>query len=316
MIEDRFRRDDDWSISESSLEPGEKLVASPYRKKLFLAIFLIMPVSFFVVYLWVEQKSLTFSANEVYKLQQEVVISQDKAKVATSQLDSALAEIQRLESDLDATKKEVVISQDTAEAATSQLDSALAEIQRLESDLDATKKEVVISQDTAEAATSQLDSALAEIQRLESDLDATKKEVVISQDTAEAATSQLDSALAETQRLESELTEYSPVESGTFTFLFGAPLAEGPLKTKTKLVSFPFTRSAAPVVNDEIISDTIVPVFRSYPTVKQLHNPKWKWKNLAGYLNPQTELLVLKVIEVDGTFWVEACIVAGEDCGN
>ena len=254
MIEDRFRRDDDWSISESSLEPGGKLVASPYRKKmqLFLAIFLIMSVSFFAVYLWLEEQSLNFAANEVYKL-----------------------------------KREVALSQDIVEAVTSERDSALAEIERLESELDATENEVVVIQDTIEAVTSERDSALAEIERLESEL-------------AEGF----------------EKTLYSPVESGTFTFMFGARLAEGPVTTKTKLFSFPFTRSAAPLVDGRIISDTIVPVFRSYPTVKQLNTIKWKRKNLAGYLNPQTELLVLKVIEVGDAFWVEACIVAGEDCGN
>ena len=109
---------------------------------------------------------------------------------------------------------------------------------------------------------------------------------------------------------------YSPVKSGTVTFLFGARLAEGPVATKTKVFSFPFTRFAAPPVDVRINSDIIVPVFRSYPTVKQLNSIKWKRKNLAGYLNPQTELLVLKVIEVGDAFWVEACIVAGEDCGN
>lgn len=173
----------------------------------------------------------------------------------------------------------------------------------------------VATQTENEQLVDALDAASVEIASLQSELLQSRNEL-------ETAIAEQDAAAAQIQELSTELasrpeqTAYSPVESGTVAFLFGTRLAVAETGEEQTVQSFAFTRSAVPLEGVRINSDTIVPAYSSYPTVGQSQSIRWKRRSLVGYLNPETELLVLQVIEVGDAYWIEACLVSGQDCGN
>ncbi len=148
-----------------------------------------------------------------------------------------------------------------------------------------------------------------------------RSQLLASESSIAALKTQNDATAEELQRLTAELSgrpeapEFLPIKSGTVAFPFGTRIAARTDTSNDLVDSFAFTRSAVPTENVRINSDTIIPAFRSYPTVRQSQSISWKRQNLVGYLEPETELLVLQVIETGETYWIEACIVSGDDCG-
>lgn len=172
------------------------------------------------------------------------------------------------------------------------------------------------------ATQTEIEQLVAALDAARDDVEALQSELLQSRNELENLLEERDAALAQNQELSTELADrpeqsaYSPVKSGTVAFLFGTKLAVGEADQEPKVQSFSFTRSAVPLKGVRINSDTIVPAYSSYPTVGQSQSIRWKRRNLIGYLNPGTELLVLQVIEVGNAFWIEACLVSGQDCDN
>jgi len=148
-----------------------------------------------------------------------------------------------------------------------------------------------------------------------------RSQLLSSESSIATLKAQNDEAAEQLQRLTAEISdrpeapEFLPIKSGTVAFPFGTRIVSDTDASNDLVDSFAFTRSVVPAENVRINSDTIVPAFRSHPTVSQSQSIRWKRQNLVGYLEPQTELLVLQIIEAGETYWIEACIVTGDDCG-